>query len=78
MNTTATHAVAFFFRPIGGWLLGRFADTRGRKSAMILTITSMAGGSLAIGILPTYEQVGWLALLLLLLARIAEGIFTRR
>lgn len=74
VNTTATYAVAFFFRPVGGWLLGRFADTRGRKSAMILTITLMAGGSLAIGILPTYEQVGWLAPVLLLLARIAQGI----
>ena len=74
VNTTATYAVAFFFRPVGGWLLGRFADTRGRKSAMILTITLMAGGSLAIGILPTYEQVGWLAPILLLLARVAQGM----
>ena len=74
VNTTATYAVAFFFRPVGGWLLGRFADTRGRKSAMILTITLMAGGSLAIGISPTYEQVGWLAPILLLLARVAQGM----
>lgn len=74
INTTATYAVAFFFRPIGGWLLGRFADVRGRKAAMILTILLMAGGSLAIGILPTFEQVGWLAPVLLLLARIAQGL----
>ncbi len=74
VNTTATYAVAFFFRPVGGWVLGRFADTRGRKAAMILTITLMAGGSLAIGILPTYEQVGWLAPILLLLARVAQGM----
>jgi MHS family alpha-ketoglutarate permease-like MFS transporter len=74
VNTTATYAVAFFFRPVGGWMLGRFADTRGRKAAMILTITLMAGGSLAIGILPTYEQVGWLAPILLLLARVAQGM----
>ncbi len=74
VNTTATYAVAFFFRPVGGWLLGRFADTRGRKSAMILTITLMAGGSLAIGVAPTYEQVGWLAPILLLLARVAQGM----
>ena len=74
INTTATYAVAFFFRPVGGWVLGRFADTRGRKAAMILTITLMAGGSLLIGILPTYEQVGWLAPILLLLARVAQGM----
>ena len=72
--TTATYAVAFFFRPLGGWLLGRFADVKGRKAAMILTITLMAGGSLVIGLLPTYHQVGWLAPILLLLARIAQGL----
>jgi len=74
IQTTATYAVAFFFRPVGGWLLGRFADVKGRKAAMIVTILLMAGGSLAIGILPTFEQVGWLAPLLLLLARIAQGL----
>jgi MHS family alpha-ketoglutarate permease-like MFS transporter len=70
----ATYAVAFFFRPIGGWLLGRFADVNGRKSVMIITILLLGGGSLVIGILPTFSQVGWLSPLLLVLARIAQGI----
>ena len=74
IQSTATYAVAFFFRPVGGWLLGRFADVKGRKAAMILTILLMAGGSMAIGILPTFEQVGWLAPILLLLARVAQGL----
>ena len=74
IQTTATYAVAFFFRPVGGWVLGRFADVRGRKAAMILTIMLMAGGSMIIGILPTYAQVGWLAPILLLLGRIAQGL----
>lgn len=74
INALATYALAFFFRPLGGWLLGRFADVRGRKPAMILTITLMAGGSLVIGILPTYDQIGWLAPALLVLARIGQGI----
>ncbi|AXB47759.1 MFS transporter [Amycolatopsis albispora] len=74
VNTFATYALAFFFRPLGGYLLGRFADLRGRKPAMILTIVLMAGGSVMIGVLPTYEQVGWLAPLLLLLARVAQGL----
>jgi MHS family alpha-ketoglutarate permease-like MFS transporter len=74
INTFATYALAFFFRPLGGLLLGRFADLRGRKPAMILTIVLMAGGSLLIGILPTFNQVGWLAPILLLLARIAQGL----
>jgi MFS transporter, MHS family, alpha-ketoglutarate permease len=74
LSTLAAYAVAFFFRPLGGWLLGRFADLRGRRTAMLLTIVLMAGGSFVIGILPTFSMVGWLAPILLLLARIAQGM----
>src|SRR3712207_8470698 len=74
IGATSTYALAFFFRPLGGILLGRFADLRGRKAGMLLTILLMAGGSMVIAILPTYEQVGWLAPIPLLLARIAQGI----
>ncbi|CCH28751.1 MFS transporter [Actinosynnema sp. NPDC047251] len=74
INTLATYALAFFFRPLGGYLLGRFADLRGRRPAMILTIVLMAGGSVAIAVLPTYAQVGWLAPVLLVVARIAQGL----
>ncbi len=74
LGTTSTYALAFFFRPLGGYVLGRFADLRGRKAGMLLTILLMAGGSLVIALLPTYEQVGWFAPILLLLARIAQGM----
>jgi MFS transporter, MHS family, alpha-ketoglutarate permease len=74
ISTLATYALAFFFRPLGGWLLGRFADLRGRRTAMLLTIVLMAGGSFIIGILPTFGMVGWLAPILLLLARIGQGM----
>ncbi|SDC58763.1 MFS transporter [Actinokineospora iranica] len=74
INTFATYALAFFFRPLGGILLGRFADVRGRRPAMLLTIVLMAAGSVLIGVLPTFEQVGWLAPILLLLARIGQGL----
>ena len=74
IGTFATYALAFFFRPLGGMLLGRYADLRGRKQAMLLTIALMAGGSFVIAILPTYDQVGWLAPILLLVARIAQGM----
>jgi MFS transporter, MHS family, alpha-ketoglutarate permease len=74
LGTFATYAVAFFFRPLGGMLLGRYADLHGRKGAMLLTIGLMAGGSFVISILPTYNQVGWLAPILLLLARISQGM----
>jgi MHS family alpha-ketoglutarate permease-like MFS transporter len=69
--TFTTYALAFFFRRLGGFLLGRYADLKGRKQAMLLTIMLMAGGSLIIAILPTYAAVGWLAPILLLFARIA-------
>ncbi len=74
IGTTSTYALAFFFRPLGGVLLGRMADLRGRRFAMLMTIMLMAGGSLVIAILPTYALVGWLAPILLLLARIAQGL----
>ena len=74
IGTFVAYALAFFFRPLGGLLLGRFADVRGRKPAMILTIVLMAGGSLAIGVLPSFAAVGWLAPILLLVARIAQGL----
>jgi MFS transporter, MHS family, alpha-ketoglutarate permease len=74
VGTFTTYALAFFFRPLGGMLLGRYADLRGRKQAMLLTITLMAGGSLVIALLPTFGMVGWLAPILLLLARIAQGM----
>lgn len=74
IGATSTYALAFFFRPLGGWLLGRFADLKGRKAGMLLTILLMAGGSLVIAVLPTYEAVGWLAPVLLLLARVAQGM----
>jgi len=74
IGTFTTYALAFFFRPLGGYILGRFADLRGRKAAMMLTIVLMAGGSLLIAILPTFAAVGWLAPILLLLARVAQGM----
>ena len=74
IGTFTTYALAFFFRPLGGYLLGRFADLRGRKAAMMLTIVLMAGGSLLIAVLPTFAAVGWLAPILLLIARIAQGM----
>jgi len=69
-----TYALAFFFRPLGGILIGRLADVRGRKAGMLLTIALMAGGSLLIAILPTFSVVGWLSPALLFIARVAQGV----
>jgi len=74
MATAGIFAVGFFMRPLGGWLFGYLADTRGRKLSMILSIFLMCGGSLMIAALPTYEAVGIWAPVLLLLARLMQGL----
>ena len=67
-------AVGFFMRPLGGLLLGAVADRLGRRNALTLTILLMGGGSLLMAIVPTYEQVGLLAPLLLVIARLVQGL----
>ncbi len=72
--TFATFGAAFFFRPLGGWMMGRVADLTGRRGAMLVCVALMAGGSFVIGALPTYDQIGIWSPLVLVLARIAQGI----
>ena len=74
LGAFAVFAAGMLFRPLGGILLGRLADRRGRKPALMVSITMMAAGSTLIGISPTYHQIGLLAPVLLLLARAAQGI----
>lgn len=74
LMTFATFAAAFFLRPFGGWIMGRMADMRGRRGAMMLCVALMAGGSFVIGALPTFDQIGWWAPAILILARVAQGI----
>ncbi|MGC2942546.1 MFS transporter [Brevibacterium sp. FAM 24638] len=71
-----TYAVGFLVRPVGGLILGAIGDRIGRKFIMVLTIILMGCGTFAIGILPTYEQVGVVAPLLLLLCRLVQGFAT--
>ncbi len=71
--SVATFGVGFFARPLGGILIGAYADRFGRRPAMTLTIWLMALGSGMIGLLPTYAQIGVLAPLLLVLARLIQG-----
>lgn len=72
--TLSTYAIAFFVRPVGGYLMGRFADRQGRRQAMMLSVGLMAGGSALIAVMPTFELVGWVAPVLLLSARLAQAI----
>lgn len=69
-----TFAVGFVARPIGGLIFGHFGDKLGRKSMLIMTLMIMGVATVAIGLLPTYAQVGVAAPLLLLLLRVAQGI----
>jgi MHS family dicarboxylic acid transporter PcaT-like MFS transporter len=74
LNTAGVFAAGFLMRPIGGWLFGRVADRYGRKRSMIISVTMMCGGSLAIACLPTYASIGAWAPFLLLVARLFQGL----
>ncbi|MFF2787111.1 MFS transporter [Streptomyces sp. NPDC058049] len=74
MNTAGIFAVGFLMRPVGGWILGRAADRHGRKSALTLTVTMMSVAALLIAVAPTYGQAGYFGALVLLLARLLQGM----
>lgn len=74
INTAAVFAIGFLMRPIGGWLLGAYADAHGRKAALTLSVTLMCAGSLLVAVAPTYDDVGIAAPVLLLVARLVQGV----
>jgi MHS family alpha-ketoglutarate permease-like MFS transporter len=74
LNTAGVFAAGFLMRPIGGWLFGRLADRRGRRTAMVISVAMMCGGSLLIACLPTYASIGAWAPALLLMARLFQGL----
>lgn len=76
MSTYAVLAVACVFRPLGGTLVGRWGDRVGRKKALLWTIVMMGVSTALIGALPTYQQVGFLAPLLLVLIRTFQGMIS--
>jgi MHS family proline/betaine transporter-like MFS transporter len=65
--------VGFLARPLGGIVIGRIGDVRGRKTALLLTIFLMAGGTALVGLIPTYGRIGMAAPLLVVLARLVQG-----
>src|SRR4249919_3308748 len=69
----ALFAVGFAFRPLGAIIFGAMGDRIGRKATFLTTVSLMGGATFAIGLLPTYAQVGMLAPVLLVLLRIAQG-----
>ncbi|CAK9885913.1 MAG: Alpha-ketoglutarate permease [Candidatus Erwinia impunctatus] len=67
-------AASFLMRPLGSWLFGRIADRHGRRRSMVASVTLMGFGSFLFAALPTYDQAGIIAPLLLLLVRLLQGL----
>lgn len=76
LSALAVFAVGFLFRPLGGIVLGTYADRIGRRKIMILSVALMAITTLIIAVCPTYEQIGAWAGVILLISRIVQGIST--
>lgn len=74
LQTAGIFALGFFMRPVGGWILGTFADRFGRRKSMLLSVSLMSFGSLLIAVIPTYAAIGVWAPILLLLARLIQGL----
>ena len=74
LSAAGIFAVGFLMRPIGAWAMGVYADRHGRKSGLTLSVALMCAGSLLIGVTPGYETIGMAAPLLLVLARLMQGL----
>ncbi len=74
LSAAAVFAVGFVMRPIGAWIMGIYADRRGRKAGLTLSVTLMCTGSLIIACSPGIETIGYGAPALLVLARLMQGL----
>lgn len=74
LNTAGIFAIGFLMRPVGGWLMGTYADRKGRKAALTLSVLLMSAGSLLITIVPGYRTIGIAAPIILVLARMLQGL----
>lgn len=70
----ATYAAGFVARPLGGMIIGHFGDRTGRKSMLVLTLLIMGTATMLVGVLPTYEQAGIWAPVMLVTLRVLQGI----
>jgi MHS family alpha-ketoglutarate permease-like MFS transporter len=74
LNSAAVFAVGFLMRPIGAWIMGIYADRKGRKAGLTLSVSLMCAGSLLIALTPGYASIGAWAPALLVLARMLQGL----
>ena len=74
LSTLAVFAVGFVARPVGGYIFGAYADKVGRKQSLVVAMMITAGGSLVIGLSPTFDSVGIVASIILVTARLVQGL----
>ena len=74
LGTSAVFAIGFFMRPIGAYIMGRYADSHGRKAGLAVSVGLMCAGSLMIAFVPDYASIGLAAPIILLLARMIQGL----
>jgi MHS family alpha-ketoglutarate permease-like MFS transporter len=74
LSAAAVFAVGFVMRPVGAWIMGVYADRKGRKAGLTLSVGLMCFGSLMIAVTPVYAEIGWLAPALLVIARLLQGL----
>jgi len=74
MLSYLTFSLTFFIRPLGGVVFSHIGDRIGRKKTLIITLSLMGGATMCIGLLPTYDSIGVLAPILLVLLRIVQGM----
>ena len=70
----ATYAAGFVVRPLGGVILGRLGDLTGRKYTFLISIVIMGFATFTVGLLPTFDQLGWIAPILLVMLRLIQGL----
>lgn len=74
LSAFATYAAGFLVRPFGAIIFGRIGDLVGRKYTFLVTIVVMGGATFLVGLLPTFNSIGWLAPILLVSLRLAQGL----
>lgn len=74
LSTAAVFAIGFLMRPFGSFVMGKYADQHGRRSALTLSVSIMAVGSLLIALVPTYQTIGIMSPVILVLIRMIQGL----
>src|SRR4051795_9962063 len=74
LSAFAAYAAGFLVRPFGAIVFGRIGDLVGRKYTFLVTILFMGGSTFAVGLLPTYSSIGWMAPILMVVLRLVQGL----